>query len=97
MTKLEGEAATEYLKRTLEEENRKNAETLARARAEAKASGKEPFDLDKLEQLCDTSRDFVLDPREDRQSHFEYLYYILHPELSTMEELAKYVEHGSRW
>lgn len=97
MTKLEGKEADEHLARVLSEESRRQAELLARGKAEAAARGREPFDLAKLETLCDTSRDGVLDPVEDRVAHFEYMYYVHHPELSTMEELARYIEQTSRW
>jgi hypothetical protein len=97
MTTLKGKAADELHDRIVGEERRKQAETLARAKAEAQRTGREPFDLAKLEQLCDTSRDGVMDPPEDRIAHFEYLYYVSHPELATMEELARYVEKSSRW
>jgi hypothetical protein len=93
MTKPEGKAAHEILER----EGRRQAEMLARAKEEAQRRGREAFDLGKLERLCDTSRDGVLDPVEDRTEHFEYLYYVLHPEFMTMEELARHIEQSSRW
>jgi len=97
MTKVEGDEAWEFHHRICEQHERENAEALARAREEAVARGKEPFDLDKLEQLADTSREGVMDPREERQKYFEDMYYVGHPDFMTLEDLAKHIYEISRW
>ena len=71
MTALEGNEAVEYHERVRAEELRRRADSLARAKQEAVVRGREPFDLTRLEQLCDTSRDGVVDPPEDRAARFE--------------------------
>ena len=81
----------------LRREKEKRATWLADAKVEATKRGKEPFDLTKLEIMCDTSSEGRLDPVEERQARFEYLYYVQHPELMTLEELAQHIERTSKW
>ena len=81
----------------LRREKEKRAQWLAEAKAEAEQRGKEPFDLAKLETMCDTSSEGRLDPLEEREARFEFLYYVQHPELMTLDELAKYIERTSKW
>jgi hypothetical protein len=97
VTELRGNEAIEFHERLRAEELRRRADSLARAKQDAVVRGREPFDLTKLEQLCDTSRDGVVDPPEVRAAHFEYMYYVHHPEFTTMEDLAQHVERISRW
>ena len=73
------------------------AEDLARGKADAASRGKEPFDLEKLEALCDTSSQGRVDPYETRHAHYEYMYYVHHPELMTIAELAALVEQLNKW
>ncbi|GGL20969.1 hypothetical protein [Nocardia jinanensis] len=65
-------------------------ERLAAVKADAHARGKEPFDLSRLEALCDTSDAGRLDPASWRHSRFELIYYS-HPEMMNIEELAEHV------
>ncbi len=65
------------------------AQQLDRARAAATETGKEPFDLDRLEQLLDTTTDLgTLPPRSDRQRRWEEKYYLGHAEVRTLAEFA---------
>ena len=73
------------------------AQRLAEARARSIASGKEPFDLEKLETLCDTSREGRLDSYDVRHARFEEMYYVRNPEVRTLEEFAALVEELNRW
>ena len=85
----------------LEEIRRRNAaieaENLDRGKADAAARGKEPFDLEKLETLCDTSSEGRVAPYETRHAHYEYMYYVNHPELMTIADLAALVEQLNKW
>ena len=65
-------------------------ERLAAVKADAHARGKEPFDLGRLEALCDTSDAGRMDPTSWRQRRFELIYYS-HPEMMSMEDLADHV------
>ena len=80
---------------------RRNREQRSRALADARAlaasSGKEPFDLVKLETLCDTSSEGRLDPDEVRQDRFEYMYYVDYPSITTLEEFARKVDEINKW
>ncbi|MFI5715486.1 hypothetical protein [Nocardia sp. NPDC051750] len=66
------------------------SERLAAVKADAHARGKEPFDLDRLEALCDTSDEGRTDPVQWRIRRFELMYYS-HPDMATIEDLAEHV------
>lgn len=84
-----------------EEVKRRNAklrvESLAEANTLAKLRGKEPFDLEKLETMCDTSHQGRIDPVEERRKHYEYKYYVEYPEFMTLAELADLITQVSKW
>ncbi|MEU1985747.1 hypothetical protein [Nocardia sp. NPDC019395] len=65
-------------------------ERLAAVKADAHARGKEPFDLVRLEALCDTSDNGRKDPFTWRHRRFELIYYS-HPAMVTIEDLAVHV------
>ncbi|MEV0364006.1 hypothetical protein ACIBEK_20120 [Nocardia fusca] len=71
-------------------------ERLAAVKADAHARGKEPFDLGRLEALCDTSHEGRMDPMSWRQRRFELIYYS-HPEMMCIEDLAAYVTMTQGW
>lgn len=94
MTERSGNEIWEQIKR----ENREKAEAaLAQRKAEAAARGKEPFDLEKLETMADTSTEGRKDPIEQRRAYYEYKYYVEHPEYMTLRELADLVNLVSRY
>jgi hypothetical protein len=70
------------VKAFFEQRARENREELERAEREAIASGKEPFDLAKFEQL------YLRGPQTQREERHRAGYYIFHRELKT---LAAYV------
>ena len=71
---------------------------LAQARAEADASGKEPFDLDRFETLYDTTNETgSLPPRDERLRTYEHRYYLRYPELRTLEALAALMRALDPW
>jgi hypothetical protein len=72
----------------LERNRRLMAEQLAKAKADAQANGKEPFDLEALERLCDTSGDGVVAPIDERRARFEYKYYVENPSIRTIADFA---------
>jgi hypothetical protein len=94
---LTGKDAEEFIRehgRRLDEER---AKQLAEAKAAAVASGKEPFDLAKLETMCDTSSEGRVAPVEERQKRFEEWYYVWYPQIRTLEELARKIDEWNRW
>jgi hypothetical protein len=88
---LTGKAANDLLDQLLRDNERVRAEQLAVAKAKAAARGKDPFELAKLEAMCDTSREGRVDPVEVRAARFERMYYVEHPEYATLAELAQLV------
>jgi hypothetical protein len=94
---LTGKAAEEFMAKIRAEARAKQVATLAAAKQEADRVGKEPFDLAKLETLCDTSHDGRVDPVEVRQAELERKYYVSFPEVMTLAEFAKTVDELNRW
>jgi hypothetical protein len=94
---LTGKAAEELHARLKAEAQQRRADQLAAAKADAARRGKEPFDLAKLETLCDTSREGRIDPEETRRARFEELYYTHYPDVLTLAELARKVSELNRW
>ena len=80
---------------------RRNAELrterLAAAKRDAAARGKEPFDLAKLETMCDTSSEGRMDPEPVRHERFEEQYYVDYPAILTLEDFARKVEELNKW
>lgn len=95
--RLKDEDDASYVARINDESRRAHNQALADAKAEALLRGKEPFDLAKLELLCDTSREGKMDPEEVRWTRFESMYYTHFPEVLTLEEFAAKVEVLNRW
>ena len=93
---LTGKDARELHERIKREDVRKKAERLTQAKAEAEARGKEPFDLAKLEAMCATEALGRATPAE-RAAQLEELYYVEHPALRTLAELAAKVDELGRW
>lgn len=98
MTKLTGKEALEFVEKLKKEDEARTKAALEKARSEAESRGKEPFDLAKLETMCDTSEwQGRIDPPETRHARYEYMYYVAHPEIMTLRELADLVTLSSRW
>lgn len=83
----------------MDEIKQRNKEVRARqlAEARAKASGKEPFDLAKLEALCDTTSEGRMEPEEIRRERFEHMYYVDFPKIATLAEFARKVQELASW
>jgi hypothetical protein len=73
------------------------AERLAAAKRDAAARGKEPFDLAKLETMCDTSSEGRMDPEPVRYQRFEDMYYVDYPAILTLEDFARKVDELNKW
>lgn len=88
---LKGKAAKAFAeavaRRNRELRDKQRSEAITRAQAK----GKEPFDLDRLEQLCDTSREGRMGPVDERRARFEYKYYVEHPDVMTLAAFAAVV------
>ena len=94
---LTGDAAKEFIEKLAERNRTLRAEQLASAKTDAARRGKEPFDLAKLETMCDTSSEGRVDPVESRQARFEEWYYVWYPQIRTLEELARKIDEWNRW
>lgn len=89
--------ANELFNRIREENRKRHAQLMDEAKHKADAIGKEPFNLAKLEEFCDTSREGRLAPEDERRREYEDLYYIGNPKLMTMKELAEYITYLRQW
>jgi hypothetical protein len=94
---LTGKDADEFLEALKNRNQKEHVEALEQAKAEAAKRGKEPFDLAKLEQLCDTSSEGRLAPLDERRDRFEYMYYVNNPSIMTIAEFAAYVDRVNKW
>jgi hypothetical protein len=94
---MEDKDARDYIEKMLQRRTKEAAENLEKAKQHPAAAGKEPFDLAKLEQLCDTSRDGRLALLDERRAQFEFTYYVTCPEITTIAEFAEYVERANKW
>jgi hypothetical protein len=70
---------------------RKRAQQLAEAEQQARESGKEPFDLARLEQLMNRGS------LAGRVTQLHAAYYLLHREMNTLAEFAKSLIAGEPW
>lgn len=95
--KLTGNAAKEFMEQTHARARQREAETLAAAKADAARRGKEPFNLEKLESMCDTSHEGQMAPIDERNEEFEWKYYVRYPQIMTIEDFAEKVAELSRW
>jgi len=68
------------------------AERLAAAKRDAAARGKEPFDLAKLETMCDTSSEGRMAPEAVRHERFEEKYYVDFPAIFMLEDFTREVD-----
>lgn len=94
---LTGDEAKEFMDQERARVKQLKAEMLASAKADAQHRNKEPFDLEKLESLCDTSSEGRMAPLDERIAEFERKYYVVYPDIMTIEEFAKKIEELSRW
>jgi len=94
---LTGKDAEDFDAQVRAKAQKRLAEQLAAAKADAAQRGKEPFDLAKLETLCDTSHEGRLAPLDERQADFERKYYVHFPDVMTLAEFARKVDELNRW
>jgi hypothetical protein len=95
--KLTGEEEKRFIDEANDRADKLYAEKLRAAKANAKARGKEPFDLARLETMCDTSREGKLAPVEERIEEFEWKYYVVFSDILTLEEFAQKVDELNHW
>jgi hypothetical protein len=93
---LTGKDALELHERIKRENERKKAERIARAKQDAAARGKEPFDLAKLETMCATEALGRMSP-EERAAQLEEMYYAQYPAVLTLAEFAARLAELGRW
>jgi hypothetical protein len=91
---LTGKSAQDLADEIRRENEKNRVEGIARAKADAAARGKQPFDLAKLETLVDPGR---MVRAQDRQRDYEYKYYVEHPEFTTLAELAQLIKELSEY
>jgi hypothetical protein len=94
---LTGKAAKDFVDKARAEAQKHHAEQLAAAKDNAAKRGKEPFDLTKLETMCDTSHEGRIDLIEERQAELERKYYVHFPDVMTLAEFAKTVDELNHW
>ena len=94
---LEGKEARAFAAELARRNAELRAERLAAAKRDASARGKEPFDLAKLETMCDTSSEGRMDPEPVRHAGFEEMYYVRFPKILTLEDFARKVDELNKW
>lgn len=95
---ITGQAALDLHERLRQEDQERRAAALVAERAAADARGKEPFDLETLERMVDTSTpEGNLAPLDERRAGLEYRYYVNHPRVSTLAEFALLLREQSQW
>jgi len=97
MTRLKGAEALALHAKLKEEDANARVASLAAAKAQAPEEGKEPFNLHKLETLCDTSQAGRMAEEGDRQATYEYMYYVEYKNVRTLQEFAAIVERIAPW
>jgi hypothetical protein len=86
MADKDGSALDALLKKRAAEHKQR----LDAAKRAAPGRGKEPFDLDELEKLHDTTEGEGFDhPREERVATYEELYYVRFEEVLTIKQFAE--------
>jgi len=94
---LTGDAAKKFMAGAAARARQARADRLAAAKSDAAARGKEPFDLGKLDAMCDTSHDGVLTLPAERSAEHEWMYYVFYTELMTLAEYAARVTEQNLW
>ncbi|UKE51242.1 hypothetical protein KCU57_02335 [Xanthomonas translucens] len=97
MTHLKGADALALHKKLKERNAALRSAELDSAKALAHESGKERFNLEKLESICDTTQAGRITDPNDRQAIYEQMYYVEHPKISTLQEFARIVVTISSW
>lgn len=97
MSILTGKEALAYHERLKAENSSRKRAQLSKAKIEADATGKEPFDLGKLEGLCDTSVGGRMLDGDERRATYEYDYYVEHPEIRTIIEYSALISERGKW
>jgi|EndMetStandDraft_4_1072995.scaffolds.fasta_scaffold37254_3 hypothetical protein len=97
MTQLKGEAALAFHKQLKQRAAEDRAARLQAAKAQAELSGKETFDLHKLERLCDTTERGRLVDVAERTSIYEYMYYVEHPQAQRLDAFASSLSEIEKW
>jgi hypothetical protein len=92
---LSGAEADDFLSRVQARATREISKRFARARAEARARGKEPFDQVALAGFCAAARPGGGAPPAGQWAGFEEMYYVSYPDVMTLREFAGKVS-GSR-
>ena len=88
-TMSNGDFAREHHRRIREE----NARDLEDAEQEGAASGKEPFDMKRLNEIMGRDPDWGL----SREQALREKYYISHPEIRTLAEFAAFRREMEMW
>lgn len=97
MTQLKGEAARAFHKQLKERTAQDRAARLQATRAQAASSGKEAFDLHKLEKLYDTTGRGRLTHVAERTAMYEYMYYVEYPQASSLDAFARSLTEIDNW
>jgi len=97
MKTLKGAEALEFHKKLKERDEALHASEIESALVHADAVGKERFDLDELEKICDTSVAVRLTDVKGRHDIYERMYYVEYPKVMTLKEFARIVETLSSW
>lgn len=88
----------ELFRQLLAKQRAERESQLTAAKEQQHTAGKEPFDLDSLERIYDTTTEAgALGSRESRQRQYEVYYYLLYPKVMTLGEFAKAKAKNDLW
>ncbi|WCM90396.1 hypothetical protein [Acidovorax sp. NCPPB 3576] len=97
MTQLQGEAALAFHRQLKDRAQQQRAARLQAAQAQAAASGKEAFDLEKLQTLYDTAQRGRWTDLAQQAVAYEYLYYVEYPQVPDLQAFARRLEEIDYW
>lgn len=95
---LTGKDALDLHEKLGKQAEQERLDRLQRAKADAAARGKEPFDYGKLTSIAQTVYEHTMRMSETkREEYFEELYYTGYPSVLSLSEFAEKVNELSRW
>jgi hypothetical protein len=94
---LEGEEAKLFAENIRLRNLQRSQEILQQRKEEARGTGKEPFDLEKLFLLVDASAYVDAKTFEEQKEKLEYRYYVEQTDLMTIKDFAEHILEMYKW
>ncbi|GKT16110.1 hypothetical protein AVHY2522_10515 [Acidovorax sp. SUPP2522] len=97
MTQLKGEVALAFHRQLRERAQQQRTARLQDAKAQAASSGKEAFDLGKLQTLYDTTQRGRWTDLAQQAMVYEYLYYVEYSQVPDLRAFARSLDEIDYW